>query len=92
MDAIKPLPEKFAGTGEVRGYEFCLVSKTKRGFCFEVSNSGIISHYEVFKRKINYRFNCESYPTSKAFGIWAWTYRTKEKAIEKLMSIKDNLR
>jgi hypothetical protein len=84
---IKPLQKKFAGRGEVKGYEFSLVSKTKWGFCYEVSYDGIITHYEVFLRKINNRFGCESYPTSKAFGYWAWTFKTKDKAIRKLNSL-----
>ena len=81
---IKPLPKKFAGRGEVKGYEFSLVSKTNRGFCYEVTGSGIKPHYEVFRRKNNNRYHCESYPTSKSFGQWAWTYRNREQAIEKL--------
>jgi hypothetical protein len=52
-EIIKPLPKKFAGRGEVQGYEFSLVSKTKWGFLYEVRLDGIITHYEVFLRKIN---------------------------------------
>jgi len=86
-EIIKPLPKKFAGRGEVSGYEFSLVSKTNRGFLYEVRLDGTVTHYEVFLRKINKRFGCESYPTSKAFGISAWTYNSKEKAIRKLYSL-----
>jgi hypothetical protein len=85
-EIIKPLPIKFAGSGEVKGYDFTLICKTKWGFCYEVKLDGIKPHYEVFIRKINKRFRCESYPTSKAFGIWAWTFKTKDKAIRKLYS------
>jgi hypothetical protein len=52
---IKSLPKNFVGRGEVRGYEFSLVSKTKWGFCYEVDLNGIITHYEVCLRKINKR-------------------------------------
>jgi len=86
-EIIKQLPKKIAGRGEVKGYEFTLVSKTKWGFCYEVTGSGIKPHYEVFRRKINKWFGCESYPTSKSFGISAWTYNSKEKAIRKLYSL-----
>ena len=86
-EIIKKLPENFFGRGEVKGYEFNQVCKTKRGFCYEVQLSDRISHYEVFLSKINKRFACESYPTSKAFGIWAWTYRTKESALKKLQQL-----
>ena len=84
---IKPLPKRFSGRGEVKGYNFTLICKTKWGFLYEVSHDGIITHYEVFLRKINKRFGCESYPLSKAFGIWAWTFKTKDKAIRKLNSL-----
>jgi len=84
---IKPLPKNFAGRGEVKGYEFSLVSKTKWGFLYEVRLDGIITHYEVFRRKINKWFGRESYPTSKSFGISAWTYNSKEKAMRKLYSL-----
>ena len=84
---IKPLPKRFSGRGEVKGYNFTLIYKTKWGFCYEVSLNGIIIHYEVFRRKINKQFGCESYPTSKAFGIWAWTFKTKDKAMRKLYSL-----
>lgn len=86
MKPIKPLPKQFPGRGEVKGYNFRQICMTDRGFLYEVSSNDIIPHYEVFKRKINKRFNCESYPTSKSFGYWAWTYRKKEMAIEKLYS------
>lgn len=87
MVTIKQLHEQFSGTGEVRDYEFGLVCKTNRGFCYKVTIDGITVHYEVFRRKINKRFACESYPTSKAFGIWAWTYRCLTKALKKLNSL-----
>ncbi len=85
---IKPLPKNFAGRGEVSGYEFSLVSKTKWGFCYEVRLDGTVTHYEVFLRKINKRFGCESYPSANVFGTGAWTYNSKEKAIRKLYSLK----
>ena len=36
--------------------------------------------YEVFKRKINKRFNCVSYPGNNAFGYWALTFPKYEQA------------
>jgi len=87
MKPIKKLPEQFTGRGEVKGYDFTLICKTEKGFCYEVTQSGIIPHYEVFRRKTNKRFNCESYPTSKAFGIWAWTFRNRDEALNRLYSL-----
>ncbi|MDH6343157.1 hypothetical protein M2480_001783 [Parabacteroides sp. PFB2-12] len=36
--------------------------------------------YEVFKRRINKRFNCVSYPGDEAFGFWALTFPKYEQA------------
>ena len=79
---IKPLPTQFPGRGEVKGYDFTQISKTDKVFLYEVSQSGT-KHYEVFKKKLNHRFACVSYPTSKAFGIWAWTRMSLKSAIKK---------
>lgn len=87
MKTIKHIPEQFTGHGEVKGFEFGLICKTNRGFCYKVMIDGITTHFEVFHRKINKRFACESYPTAKAFGIWAWTYKCLGKAIRRLNSL-----
>jgi len=79
---MKELRKEFSGNGEVRGYKFTQISQTSRAFIYEVS-FGDGRHYEVFKKRLNSRFGCFSYPTSKSFGIWAWTYDKLEKAIEK---------
>ncbi len=79
---IKVLKNSFFGKGEVGGYKFTQVRKTDKALLYKVS-SGDSKHYEVFKSRINTRFACESYPTSKAFGIWAWTCMTLEAAIVK---------
>ena len=88
MNTIKQLSDLFSGRGEVKGYDFTLCDKTKRAFCYEVSVNGIITHYEVFRLKINKWFGCESYPSAKAFGIWAWTYKSLDDASRKLNSLK----
>lgn len=87
QNGIKQLPKQFSGRGEVRGFQFTLICKTEHAFLYEVQNGGHLPHYEVFLLKINIRFNCESYPTAKAFGIWAWTNREKKKALLKLFEI-----
>lgn len=67
---FKPLPKQFHGMGEVKGYLFTQIRQTNKAFIYEVS-SGDSKYYEVFLRKENRRFACVSYPSSKAFGIWA---------------------
>ena len=83
---MKELPIHFEGKGQVKGYTFTQISKTDCGFIYEVEQGGH-RHYEVFKKHINHRFGTVSYPTDKAFGIWAWTCMTLEKAKNKLDDI-----
>lgn len=72
MSVINDLKQDFTGVGQVRGFKFTQISKTDSGFMYEVDTGNTI-YYEVFKRRFNSRFNCISYPTNKAFSIWAWT-------------------
>jgi len=84
---MKELQKEFEGRGEVRGFRFRQISETKLGYLYEVDVDGAI-HYETFKRKENTRFNTISYPTSKAFGIWAWSNTNLEKAKQRLQSFE----
>ena len=79
---IKPLKTQFEGRGEVRGYHFTLLGMTNRAFLYEVSSCDR-KHYEVFKKRINKRFSCVSYPICHGFGIWAFTYMNLKSAIKK---------
>ncbi len=79
---FKPLKTKFHGRGEVKGYLFTQIRQTDKAYIYEAT-SGDSKHYEVFLKVINRRYACVSYPTSKAFGTWAWTYMSLEKAEKK---------
>jgi len=83
---MKELNEYFSGRGQVKGYVFNQISKTKRGYLYEVRGKDTI-HYEVFKRRENSMYNNVSYPSDKAFGIWAWTTPNLKKAKEILRDI-----
>ena len=85
---IKPLQKKFAGKGEAKGYDFLQIRQADKAFIYEVS-SGNRKHYEVFKKIVNRRYACVSYPTAMGFGIWAWTYMTLEKAEKKFKTISE---
>lgn len=85
---IKPLRKEFEGIGEVRGYQFRQISATSSGFIYEIT-FGKGKHYEVFKKRVNARHGNESYPTAKAFGKWAWTFNSLEKAKSKLRSLSE---
>ena len=67
---MKELPLHFNGKGQVKGYTFTQISMTDWGFIYEAEHSGHI-HYELFKKRLNHRFGMISYPTDKAFDIWA---------------------
>lgn len=83
---MKDLPIKFTGKGEVRGYEFTQIHKTDKAFMYEVDGSGT-TYWEVFKKVVNKRFNTITYPSSKGFGIYAWTYSNLEQATKKYEEI-----
>lgn len=71
---MKELKKEFKGIGEVKGYNFKQLNKSPYAYIYQVENTTTKAlHYEVFKRQINKRFNCVSYPKSKSFGLWAWT-------------------
>ena len=78
---MKELEKSFIGKGEVRGFEFTQIKKNEKAFIYRV-DTGDSTHYEVFKRKINRMYNCESYPRSKSFGLWAWSKDSLKKANE----------
>ena len=85
---MRELKEYFSGKGKLKGYVFNQISKTKHGFIYEVKGSGT-THYEVFKRVENRMYDVVSYPTDKAFGVWAWTCMSIEKANERFKEIND---
>lgn len=85
---MKELEEKFEGRGEVKGYSFELFEKCPAAYIYKKMHveTGTVS-YEVFKRKENTYFDCVSYPTSKAFGVWAWEYTGKRQALCKFNAL-----
>ena len=85
---MKELELKFSGTGEVKGYEFEQLDKSKFAYIYKKTHveSGTVS-YEVFKRMENRQFDCISYPKSKSFGVWAWEYSDHLAALRCFMDI-----
>ena len=83
---MKQLEKEFLGTGQVRGFKFKRQLFNERAFIYSV-NTGDETHYEVFLHKENTQYNCISYPSDKAFGIWAWTCKTWEQAYNKFNTL-----
>lgn len=84
---LKELPIEFIGRGEVKGFRFKQIKRSDRAYIFEVSDDFGKFWYEVFTRKIDSRFGKIAYPKSSAFGVWAWSARTMEKAWQRLEKI-----
>ena len=84
---MKELQENFEGTGEVKGKSFKQLLRSKEAYLYECTGKNFNTHYEVFLRRENDRFNVVSYPKSNSFGKWAWTYSDFNKAKEKFNDI-----
>ena len=85
---MKELALEFMGRGEVAGYKFRQVARNKQGYLYQVYHSDEKkSHYEVFRRRENERFDVVSYPRSTSFGAWAWTFPEIEAARKKLAEL-----
>lgn len=72
---IKELEKEFIGKGQVRGFKFTQIKKNEHAYIYKVNQDGVI-RYEVFQRRVNTRFNCITYPSNRAFGVWAKTTRS----------------
>ncbi|WP_312133709.1 hypothetical protein [Empedobacter sp.] len=90
---MRSLKRKFEGKGEMKDFTFTQIARNDFAVIYEkVYKNHIKKTYEVFEIKINSRFNLESYPTSKAFGIWAWDIETLEKAVIKFQEISKKVK
>ena len=86
---MKELKEYFSGIGQVKGYVFNQIKRSKYGYIYEVSGDKN-KHYEIFKRVENTLYDNVSYPSNKAFGKWAWTTNDLDRAFEILNQIDYN--
>ena len=87
---MKQLPKNFTGCGEVSGFLFKQLRASDRAYLYQVDAYGKI-HYEVFRKRINKRFGNISYPSSKAFGVWAWTYKYLCGAVNKFYELNNKV-
>lgn len=86
---MRELQTEFEGRGEVSGYSFKQINKTDKAYIYERSSSEGHLSWEVFKRIENERFGVISYPRSPSFGIWAWEYFDKDKALDKFNALNN---
>lgn len=80
---MKQLKEVFIGKGQVKGFKFTQIKKTENAYLYRV-DTGDSKHYEIFEHKENNRFNCVSYPSNNAFGVWAKTTSNYNNALDLL--------
>ena len=85
---MKELQLEFIGKGEVRGFKFKQLLKSDKGYLYEVTDEGQ-KHFEVFPRHENEYYQTVTYPKSNSFSIWAWSFRSYEKALGKYYTLKD---
>lgn len=96
---FKELREEFMGVGEVKNHRFCLDHRNDHAYIYvvELMSPDLIEvlsrHYEVFERRVNSLYGCVRYPRSKAFGVWAFTYRECERdlALKKFYELTDRV-
>lgn len=86
---MKQLEKEFIGRGQVKGFRFTQIKQNQFAFLYQISDLKN-TWYEVFHKKENNRYNCISYPSNKAFGVWAWTYHSLEKAEDKFLEITES--
>ena len=87
---MRELREVFEGKGQVKGFKFTQVKKTEHAYLYRV-DTGVSIHYEIFERKENTQFNCVSYPSNKAFGLWAKTTSNYNNALDILDIIESKV-
>lgn len=88
---MKELEYTFIGKGEVKDMVFTHIISCLHGYVYQVTSTAIDEdgkeivikpHYEIFKRRVNRRFESVRYPSSKDFGVWAWTATEMKRAFE----------
>ena len=88
MAEIKELLKEFTGKGETRDLQFTQIFENGSWYVYQVDYEGQ-TWYEVFKRKVNSYYKTVTYPSSKAFGVWAWSSKSYKRAINRVP--KDDL-
>ena len=82
------LPKYFLGKGEVRGYKFTQIKSSTNAYLYRVDSVNN-SHFDVFKKHIDTRYDKEYYPKSRSWGYSAWTFKEHKKAFRKFQELND---
>ncbi|HCY76500.1 MAG TPA: hypothetical protein DHV28_11315 [Ignavibacteriales bacterium] len=91
-EEVKRLPIEFIGKGEVKGFHFTQLIKGEKACIYEVLDE-TNKYYEVFRIRVflmpGTKEKYESYPKANSFGLWAWTFRSKERAMLRFNEIEN---
>jgi hypothetical protein len=63
-----------------QGFVYTKVYEDDNNYIYSQQRNGNLIGYEVFRKKVNTMFNCESFPRNESFGLWAWSTRTLDRA------------
>lgn len=84
------------------GFDYECINSGEKAYIYlqrydKIGNNEII-YYEVFKKTVvpdmtlggNFIPEHISFPGNEAFGVWAWTFRDKEKALLKFKELEND--
>jgi hypothetical protein len=97
--AMRPLPQKLRRNG----FNYTLICRGRRSFIYAQHVTPSVTYYEVFRLKISSPKTimmdgkkivieaAERFPTNESFGVWAWSIRGLDKAMEKFKELENEL-
>ena len=90
MTEIKPLSKTIISPKGLAGFTLKQVYQDDDFYIYEKVNTefNYKAGYELFERRVNTMFKCETVPGGEAFGIWAFQLPNLNKAYIKLRQLK----
>lgn len=93
QDNIRPLKTKY----RKNGFDYTIVRRGQRSFIYCQHVTDQVKYNEVFYRRVAPQWTIddniiparESFPNDEAFGVWAWSFRSDKRAIEKFKELED---
>lgn len=73
--------KELAETIKKGGFTYKKVYENSNGYVYEQVG---YNQYEAFFRVINTQYNCVSFPGNEAFGKWAWSCGSLDRAIKRI--------
>lgn len=94
---VEKLSDKFSRSG----YEFEKIRESENYYIYKKTDEEGISYFEVFEKKtikkmIDFEKRLfsddmtERYPSDESFGVWAWCFKSNDKALKKFVELNKN--